>query len=61
MGKRLSDGEIARYERDGFLFPIEVFSRGAARRYLDQLEGFERRAGREFGKGRNFKPHEAAR
>src|SRR5689334_6536279 len=57
MEKRLSEAEVARYERDGFLFPIEAFSREAAQCYLDALEAFERRDGREFGKGHNFKPH----
>jgi ectoine hydroxylase-related dioxygenase (phytanoyl-CoA dioxygenase family) len=57
MGKRLSEAEVARYERDGFLFPVDAFSRDAARRYLDQLESFEREAGQQFGKGHNFKPH----
>ncbi|MGD9617177.1 MAG: phytanoyl-CoA dioxygenase family protein [Alphaproteobacteria bacterium] len=57
MGRRLSDSEVARYERAGFLFPVDVFGRERARFYLDRLEAFERRDGREFGKGHNFKPH----
>jgi ectoine hydroxylase-related dioxygenase (phytanoyl-CoA dioxygenase family) len=57
MGKKLSELEVARYERDGFLFPVEAFSREQASRYLDQLESFERNQGQEFGKGHNFKPH----
>lgn len=57
MGKGLSEMEVARYERDGFLFPVDVFSRDEARHYLDQLETFEQHDGREFGKGHNFKPH----
>ena len=57
MGNRLSEADVARYGRDGFLFPLEAFSREEARRYLDQLESFERTEGREFGKGHNFKPH----
>jgi hypothetical protein len=57
MGKKLSDAQIAQYRRDGFAFPVDVFSRPEARHYLDRLERFERREGQEFGKGRNFKPH----
>jgi hypothetical protein len=57
MGKKLSDSEIARYERDGFVFPVDAFSRDEARSNLDRLESFERDDGRQFGKGHNFKPH----
>jgi ectoine hydroxylase-related dioxygenase (phytanoyl-CoA dioxygenase family) len=57
MGKRLSEIEIARYERDGFVFPVDVFTPEQAQGYLGQLEGFERAQGQQFGKGHNFKPH----
>src|SRR4051794_6556075 len=57
MGKKLSDSKIARYERGGFVFRVDAFSREEARRSLDRLESFEREEGRQFGKGFNFKPH----
>src|SRR5579872_2075960 len=57
MSKKLTDDQIARYQREGFVFPVEAFSRDEAGRYLECLEGFERRGGQEFGKGHNFKPH----
>src|SRR5437763_2969080 len=57
MGKKLSDKQIARYGRDGCVYPVEAFSRDEARRYLECLESFERNQGQEFGKGHNFKPH----
>ncbi|MGH7094673.1 MAG: phytanoyl-CoA dioxygenase family protein [Stellaceae bacterium] len=57
MGNRLSEFEIARYERDGFLFPVEAFPREQALGWRDQLESFEQNDGRRFGKGHNFKPH----
>jgi non-haem Fe2+, alpha-ketoglutarate-dependent halogenase len=57
MGKRLTDAQIARYHRDGFLFPIDAFSPEEAREFRDRLEVFEQRDGRLFGKGHNFKPH----
>jgi ectoine hydroxylase-related dioxygenase (phytanoyl-CoA dioxygenase family) len=57
MGKTFSDRQIARYERDGLLFPVDAFSPEQARHYLDRLESFEREQGQQFGKGHNFKPH----
>jgi hypothetical protein len=57
MGKVLSDAQIAEYGRDGFVFPIQAFSREEALGFRDRLEGFERSEGRKFGKGHNFKPH----
>ena len=57
MGTRLSDAQVAQYERDGFVFPIDAFSREEARGFRDRLESFERAEGRRFGKGHNFKPH----
>ena len=57
MGKKLSEAEIAQYERDGFVFPVEAIGAAEARRYRDRLEVFEAGAGRQFGKGHNFKPH----
>jgi hypothetical protein len=57
MGKVLSEADIACYHRDGFLFPIDAFSPAEARGFRDRLEDFERRDGRLFGKGHNFKPH----
>jgi non-heme Fe2+,alpha-ketoglutarate-dependent halogenase len=57
MGKRLSDADIARYHRDGFLSPIDAFSPKEARGFRERLEKFELRDGRQFGKGHNFKPH----
>jgi hypothetical protein len=56
MGKRLSEAAIGRYQRDGFLFPVDAFSPDEARHYLDRLESFEREDGLQFGKGHNFKP-----
>lgn len=57
MGKKLFETEVARYERDGLLFPVDAFTADEARRYRESLEAFERRDGREFGKGHNLKPH----
>src|SRR5712671_2400244 len=57
MGKKLSEDEIGRYGRDGFVCPVEAFRPDQAHGYLDRLESFEHDDGRQFGKGHNFKPH----
>jgi hypothetical protein len=43
MGKKLSIAEIARYEREGPLFPVDALSAAEARRYRDCLEAFASR------------------
>jgi hypothetical protein len=43
MPKKLSEHEIARYERDGFLFPIDVMSPAEAARLRARLEEAEAR------------------
>lgn len=57
MGKKLSDDQIARYERDGLLFPLAAIGHDRADYCRDRLEAFEREGGRDFAKGHNFKPH----
>src|SRR5258708_1319549 len=57
MGKKLTDAQIAQYERDGFVFPIDGFSADQALRYRRAMESFERSQGTELTKGHNFKPH----
>lgn len=57
MGKKLSDGQIENYNEKGYVYPIDVFSREQATRYLDQLEQFEKSHNQQLSKGFNFKPH----
>jgi ectoine hydroxylase-related dioxygenase (phytanoyl-CoA dioxygenase family) len=57
MGKKLTDAQIAHYEREGFVFPIEGIGAAQAQRYRQAMETFERAQGAEFTKGHNFKPH----
>lgn len=57
MATVLSDAQIASYHGDGFLCPIDAFTPDKARGFRERLEDFERRDGRLFGKGHNFKPH----
>src|SRR5437867_3056641 len=57
MGKKLTEAQIARYHRDGFVYPIDAFAAEEARRYRRVMEEFEAAQGRELTKGHNFKPH----
>src|SRR2546428_11211988 len=55
MGKKLTEAQIERYHRDGFVYPIDAFAAAEARRYRRAMEEFE--AGREITKRHKFKPH----
>ena len=57
MGKKLSDAQIERYHRDGFVYPIDAFTADEATRYRRAMEAFEAAQGTELTKGQNFKPH----
>ena len=57
MGKKLTEEQIERYHRDGFVYPIDAFAAEEARRYRRAMEEFEAAQGRELTKGQNFKPH----
>ena len=57
MGTKLSAAQIEQYEREGFIFPIDAFSREEAARYRADFEESEALVGRRIGKGFNFKPH----
>lgn len=41
MGKKLSDAQIAAFKRDGFVFPIDIFSEQEALRLRTELEAAE--------------------
>ncbi len=57
MAKKLTQSQIDQYHRDGFVFPLDAFSRDEAMRYRRAMEDFEATHG-PIGKGRNnFKPH----
>jgi hypothetical protein len=43
MSGSLTEAEVARYHRDGFLFPLEVFDEAEAGRRRDAVEALERR------------------
>jgi non-haem Fe2+, alpha-ketoglutarate-dependent halogenase len=57
MPKKLSAEQIAGYERDGYVCPVDAFSPERARGWRERLEGFERAEGRKLTRGHNFKPH----
>src|SRR5438132_2557378 len=57
MGKKLTEAQIERYHRDGFVYPIDAFAAEEAWRYRRAMEEFEAAQGRELTKGQNFKPH----
>src|SRR6058998_4075009 len=57
MGKKLTEAQIERYHRDGFVYPVDAFDAEEARRYRRAMEEFEAAQGRELTKGHNFKPH----
>jgi non-haem Fe2+, alpha-ketoglutarate-dependent halogenase len=57
MPKKLSAEQIAGYQRDGYVCPVDAFSPERARRWRERLEDFERAEGRKMTRGHNFKPH----
>ncbi len=57
MGKKLTAEQIAQYERDGFVCPVDAFSTERTRLWREQLESFERAQDQKMTRGHNFKPH----
>ena len=57
MGKRLSAAAIARYERDGYYFPVRVLSDDEARHQRERLEHVERDLGGPLRGVYRVKPH----
>jgi non-haem Fe2+, alpha-ketoglutarate-dependent halogenase len=57
MTKKLTSDQVAAYERDGFICPVDAFSSAQARGWRDKLEAFERAEGQKMTRGHNFKPH----
>ena len=50
MHARLSAAQVAQYQRDGFLFPIDCLTPEEVRHYRARLEDFEREQGDTFGR-----------
>ncbi len=57
MTRRLSDADVARYRRDGILFPIDVMPPAEAQELLQRLEADERAQGGRLSGRNNQKPH----
>ena len=57
MPKKLTPEQIAGYERDGYICPVDAFSPERARGWRERLQEFERTEGRKMTRGHNFKPH----
>ena len=57
MPRKLTQEQIAQYERDGYVCPVDAFSAQQARAWRDRMEAFERAQGQKMTRGHNFKPH----
>jgi ectoine hydroxylase-related dioxygenase (phytanoyl-CoA dioxygenase family) len=55
--KKLTPEQIARYERDGYICPVDAFPAERANAWRERLEAFERAEGQKMTRGHNFKPH----
>jgi non-haem Fe2+, alpha-ketoglutarate-dependent halogenase len=49
MPASLSPVQVAQYQRDGFLFPVDCLTPEEVRHYRTRLEAFEREQGDTFG------------
>jgi hypothetical protein len=57
MTRKLTPPQVAHYERDGYICPVDAFSPDRARAWRERLEAFERAEGQKMTRGHNFKPH----
>ena len=57
MTRRLSDADVARYRRDGILFPVDVMPPAEAQGMLQRLQADERAQGGRLSGRNNQKPH----
>src|SRR5262245_6132455 len=57
MGKSLSPSAIAKYEQEGYYFPVRIFSRSEADRDRERLERVERDTGGPRRGLYRIKPH----
>ncbi len=57
MTHTLSPDMVARYRRDGVLFPLPAVGTAAARSLLERFEALERREGGRISRRTNHKPH----
>jgi len=57
MPNKLTPQEVAQYERDGYICPVQAFTAAQARAWRGRLEAFEHAEGQKMTRGHNFKPH----
>ena len=57
MPNKLTPQEVAQYERDGYICPVQAFTAAQARAWRGRLEAFEHAEGQKLTRGHNFKPH----
>lgn len=57
MPKVLSDAQIDRARRDGYVCPVPVMDAAEAQRYLDRFEAYERATGQSAPRDLKVKPH----
>lgn len=57
MSKKLTSEQIAHYERDGYVCPVDAFATAQANEWAARLDAFEKSEGQKMTRGHNFKPH----
>lgn len=57
MRKVLTEQQVEKYHRDGFVYPVDLMSAEQAKDYLTRLEAAEVLQVHWLVKGSNFKPH----
>jgi non-heme Fe2+,alpha-ketoglutarate-dependent halogenase len=57
MTRKLTPDQIAQYERDGYICPVDAFTSERAQAWHDRLQAFEQTEGQKLTRGHNFKPH----
>ena len=57
MAKLLSADAVARFERDGYYFPVRVMTAARARHYRDRLEAYEAESGGPIQSNMRHKVH----
>lgn len=55
--KKLTPEQVAQYDRDGYVCPVDAFSPERAAAWHERLQAFERTEGQKMTRGHNFKPH----
>ena len=55
--RKLTPEQVAQYDRDGYVCPVDAFSPERAQAWHERLQAFERAEGQKMTRGHNFKPH----